>query len=136
MEKLPRNKGIILFDGYCNLCSGSVQFIIKRDLKNYFKFASLQSEVGKNLHKKFCLPENYNESVVLIVDEKIFLKSDALIKITQKLKGLWPLLAVFKIFPKSLRNLIYDFIANHRFRWFGMKEQCFMPSKSIKERFL
>jgi predicted DCC family thiol-disulfide oxidoreductase YuxK len=136
MKKLPRNNGIVLFDGYCNLCSGSVQFIIKRDLKKYFKFASLQSEVGKELHQKFDLPENYTESVVLIEDEKIFLKSDALIKITQKLKGLWPLLAIFKILPKFLRNLIYDFIANNRFRWFGKKKQCFMPSKPIRERFL
>ncbi|MDY6801945.1 MAG: thiol-disulfide oxidoreductase DCC family protein [Bacteroidota bacterium] len=136
MKILPKNKGIVLFDGYCNLCSGSVQFIIKRDLKKYFKFASLQSEVGKELYQKFGLPENFIASVILIEDEKIFLKTDALIKITQKLKGLWPLLAIFKIIPKFLRNLMYDFIANKRFRWFGKKKQCFVPSKSIRERFL
>ncbi|MEE4198887.1 MAG: DCC1-like thiol-disulfide oxidoreductase family protein [Bacteroidales bacterium] len=127
---------VVLFDGYCNLCSRSVQFIIPRDKNKFFYFASLQSAAGKKLCLQHGLPENYNASVIVIEGQKIYLRSEALLKIASKLKGPWPALTIFKIIPESIRDLMYNFIARHRFRWFGRRKECLVPSESMKERFL
>ena len=127
---------LILFDGVCNLCNGAVQFIVKRDKKSKFKFASLQSSVGKKYLKQFHLDQKATYSIILVREEKILDKSSAALEIARHLSGLWPLLSVFKIIPKFLRDIFYDFIAKNRYRWFGKKDECMIPTPELKARFL
>ncbi|MFF2445831.1 thiol-disulfide oxidoreductase DCC family protein [Neobacillus sp. NPDC058068] len=126
---------IILFDGVCNLCNSSVQFILKRDPNGTFKFASLQGEAGQSLLKKYGLNTNIN-SFVLLENGEIHLKSTAALRICRKLTGAWRLLAVFLIIPRSIRDLFYGIIAKNRYRWFGKKDSCMLPKPEWKSRFL
>jgi predicted DCC family thiol-disulfide oxidoreductase YuxK len=126
---------IILFDGVCNLCNTSVQFILKRDSDGYFKFASLQSETGQSLLKKHHLNNDLN-SVVLIENDTVYLKSSAALRVCSKLGGLWPILSIFRILPPFFRDLLYDIAAKNRYKWFGKKESCMLPSPEWKHRFL
>ena len=127
--------GIILFDGECNFCNSSVQFIIKRDKQAYFTFASLQSEIGKTYRKQFGIPEDV-DSLILIEGEHCYIKSSAALRICKKLDGGWKLLAAFLLIPPSLRNICYDGMAKNRYKWFGKQERCMLPSPEIKKRFL
>jgi predicted DCC family thiol-disulfide oxidoreductase YuxK len=127
--------GIILFDGVCNFCNRTVQFIIKRDKQGLFKFASLQSEIGKELLKKHGIDQNI-DSFILIVHERYYMKSTAALHVCKKLKGAWKLFYLFKIVPTPLRDIVYDHIAKNRYKWFGKREACVVPSKEIKNRFL
>jgi predicted DCC family thiol-disulfide oxidoreductase YuxK len=127
---------LILFDGVCNLCNGGVQFVVKRDKKEKFKFASIQSSVGQSYLRKFQLDQKGAYSIILIRGEKYLDKSSAALEITRHLPGLWPLLSVFKIVPKFIRDFIYDFIAKNRYRWFGKKDECMIPTPELKSRFL
>jgi len=136
IDEITKEKAIVLFDGYCNLCSWSVQFIIKRDSKDYFRFASLQSEIAKEILNRFNLPENFDESVVLVENQNIYFKSSAALRIAKKLKGLWKYLYYFIYFPKFIRDFIYDIIAKNRFKWFGKKEKCFIPTNELERKFL
>ena len=134
-EKQIKEKGIVLFDGYCNLCSWSVRFIIKRDKKDYFRFVALQSETGQQILANFKLLESFDKSVILIENGKVHFKSSAVLKISRKLKQPWPLTYAFIIVPKFLRNLVYDFIAKNRFKWFGRKTECYIPDKDLNYKF-
>jgi len=136
MNNLPRNKGIVLFDGYCNLCSWAVQFIIKRHKKDYFRFLSLQSARGMQLVDRFKVPFPPNESFVLIENETIYTKSTAALRIAKKLTGLWPLSYSFIVVPKFIRDYIYSVIAKNRFKWFGKRTECYLPEKDKQELFL
>jgi len=136
MKNLPKNKGIVLFDGYCNLCSWSVQFIIKRHKKDYFRFASLQSPTGNQLTDKYKIPSDNTESVVLIENESVYFKSTAALRIAKKLTGLWPLSYCFIIVPIFIRDYIYSVIAKNRFKWFGKRTECYLPEKDKQELFL
>jgi predicted DCC family thiol-disulfide oxidoreductase YuxK len=127
---------VILFDGVCNLCSGAVAFIIKRDKSARYKFAALQSENGKNLISKFNLSPDKIDSILLLENDKYFIKSTAVIKICRDLRALWPLVYIFILIPKSLRDYVYDLIAKNRYRWFGKKEQCLIPGEELESRFL
>lgn len=127
---------ILLFDGVCNLCNASVQWVLKRDRKGIFKFAALQSETGQALLQKFELSQENFDTVILVDGERIFTRSDAPLEIVRRLGGAWSLLAVFKIIPRSIRNAVYDWIARNRYRWFGKKEECMLPRPEWKERFL
>jgi predicted DCC family thiol-disulfide oxidoreductase YuxK len=127
--------GIILFDGLCNLCSGSVQFILKRDPEGYFKYASLQGDMGSRFLKEYGIPDNV-DSIVLIEDDKFHVKSDAVLKICRNLKGGWRFFAVFQMLPRSLRDFLYDFMAKNRYRWFGKRESCMLPTEKVRKRFL
>jgi predicted DCC family thiol-disulfide oxidoreductase YuxK len=127
---------IILFDGVCNVCSGAVQFVIKRDKKNNFRFASLQSVEGQKLLTHYKLPANDFNSFVLIENDSVYLKSDGALRVAKKLAGLWPLLYGFIIVPKFLRDSIYDLIARNRYKWFGKKDSCMIPTPEIREKFL
>lgn len=127
---------LILFDGVCNLCNSSVLFIIKRDSKEVFKFASLQSELGKALLQEFKLPATELNSVLLIDKGKFYNKSDAALNIARHLHGLWPMLYGLKIIPLFIRNGVYDWIAKNRYRWFGKKEACMIPTPELKSRFI
>jgi predicted DCC family thiol-disulfide oxidoreductase YuxK len=126
---------IILFDGSCNFCDLSVEFIIKRDPKGVFKFASLQSDIGKELLYKHNVPEDI-DSIVLIEGKKCYLKSLAALRISKKLKGFWKLSYVFIVVPNKIRDLLYDFIAKNRYKWFGKNGRCMIPSLDEKKRFL
>lgn len=135
--ELPKNKQIVLFDGICNLCHGAIQFIIKRDPKNRFVFASLDSEIGQKLLMERGIDRNEVDSIVLIIpDDAYFIKSDAALEISKSLSGIYPALRYLSFLPQSLRDFIYDRIANNRYRIFGKKEKCPLPTPSQKEKFL
>lgn len=127
---------VILFDGVCNLCNGSVQFIIKRDPKSKFRFAALQSSFGQEQLRKYGLPADQLYSVMLIEDGQVFHKSTAALKITKALNGGWPLLYGFIILPPFIRNWFYDWIAANRYKWFGKREVCMIPTPELKTRFI
>ena len=129
-------KPILLFDGVCNLCNFSVRFTIKRDPNFKFLFASLQSAVGQKLLKQFKLPTHEIYTFVLINKNKATMKSTATLEVFKRLKGLWPLLYTFIFIPNPIRDFIYDLIANNRYKWFGKRDQCMVPSSSIEKRFL
>lgn len=134
---MSNNEGhILLFDGVCNLCNSIVQFTIKRDPKEKFKFASLQSESGQALLKKFGLPTNDFDSFVFINGDKYFLKSSAGLHVLKELGGLWKLFYVFIIFPRPLRDFIYNIIAKTRYKIFGKRHTCMVPTPRLKQRFL
>lgn len=127
---------IILFDGVCNLCNGAVVFIIKRDKKNVFKFAALQSEIGQQLISKFNIDTSKVDSIILIDGEKHYEKSSAALRIAKYLSGAYPLLFGFMILPKFIRDSVYDYIARNRYRWFGKRESCMIPTAKLKDKFL
>ena len=127
---------IILFDGLCNLCNGSVQFIINRDAKKQFRFASLQSSFGNHQLHKFGLATNQLYSIILIKEGRYLQKSNAALEIARNLDGLWPAIYLFKIVPLFLRDWAYDCIAKNRYSWFGKKDSCMIPTPELKSRFL
>lgn len=127
---------VILFDGVCNLCSSVVQFIIKKDKRNTFRFASLQSDFGLSILQKFNLPADTFNSFILYQGGKIFTKSTGALMVAKQLSGAWPLLSVFIFVPAFIRNRVYDLIARKRYKWFGKKEECWIPSRALKNKFL
>lgn len=127
---------VILFDGVCNFCNGAVNFTIKRDKNKIIKFAPLQSEIGKAFIKQYGLPENDMRSFLLIENGKLYSKSTAALKVCRYLKGLWPLCYGFIIVPAFIRNAVYDLIAKNRYKWFGQKKECMVPTPDVKARFL
>ena len=131
-----KNHKIILFDGVCNLCNGAVTFIIKRDKKDVFKFAALQSEIGRELTSKFNIDTSKVDSIILIDGEKHYEKSSAALRIAKYLSGAYPLLFGFMVVPKFIRNAVYDYIARNRYKWFGKKESCMIPTAKLKDKFL
>ena len=130
------HSAVILFDGICNLCNASVQFIINRDSQSYFKFTALQSETGIGLQKKYKLPIDKWHSVILISNGKVYARSSAALNIAKKLSGATALLYVFIIVPPFLRNFIYDWIAKNRYKWFGKRNECMIPSPDLMSRFI
>lgn len=129
-------KKIILFDGVCNLCNSAVTFIIKRDSNDSFRFASLQSDTGRTLLKKHAIDPILTDSIILIDNEKVSDKSSAALRIARELKGTIRVLYLFIILPKFIRDRIYDFIARNRYRWFGKKSSCMIPTTNLKNKFL
>ncbi|WP_049922425.1 thiol-disulfide oxidoreductase DCC family protein [Halopiger djelfimassiliensis] len=135
-ETVPDDDPIVLFDGVCNLCNGLVQFIVPRDPDGRFRFASLQSEVGTALLAEHGLPTDELESVVLIEGEDCYVKSAAVLRIATLLGGWYRLLAPFRYVPRRLRDWAYDAVAARRYRWFGRKDRCMMPTGDVQKRFL
>ncbi|WP_298348722.1 thiol-disulfide oxidoreductase DCC family protein [uncultured Dokdonia sp.] len=129
-------KKIILFDGVCNLCNGAITFIIQRDKKDIFRYAPLQSEIGKELAAKHHIDLDKVDSIILVTEDKAYSKSTAALRIAKQLSAGWPLLAVFLILPRFLRDAVYDFIARNRYKWFGKKEACMIPTPELKSKFL
>lgn len=127
---------IVLFDGVCNLCDGFVQFIIKRDPKGIFRFASLQSTVGQELLAANGMDVKSLSTVVLYEKGTFHTHSDVGLKVFRRLNGWWPVLYYLIYFPKPLRDLVYNWIARNRYRWFGKKEACMIPSPDVRARFL
>lgn len=126
---------IVLFDGVCNLCSSSVQWIIKHDSNNVFKFTSIQGEIGIALMKEHQI-SNKLDSVILLDEGTVYYKSSAALRIAKYCNGAWKLLYVFIIVPRFIRDFIYDIIAKNRYKWFGKKESCWIPTAELKNKFI
>lgn len=126
---------VILFDGVCNLCNSSVQFVINHDPKGMFRFAALQSEFGQQQLEKHNFDKEELLSVVLLINGKAYDRSRAALEIARRLNGLWPLLYIFIIVPPFIRNFIYNWISRNRYRWFGRKDECMIPTPELKARF-
>jgi predicted DCC family thiol-disulfide oxidoreductase YuxK len=135
-KDLTRNTPIILFDGVCNLCAWSVQFIVKRDPQAKFRFASLQSPAGQSLLAKFRLDQSNFDSFILVESDTWFDQSDAALRVLRSLSGLWPLLYGLMIFPRFIRNWGYQFIARNRYHWFGKSDICMLPTPALNSRFV
>ena len=134
---IPEHKKIILFDGVCNLCNGVVQFVIKRDKKDRFRFASLQSETGTYLVKQRGINTANVDSIILIEPGvAYYVKSSAALQIAYELGGLWKALKIFEWLPVRFRDSIYDIVARNRYKWFGKQEQCMIPTPELKAKFL
>ena len=127
---------IILFDGVCNLCNGAINFIIKHDPKGVFKFASLQGETGQKLLAQHNIDPQETDSIVLIDNDQVSVKSSAALRIAKNLNQGYPLLFGLMIIPTFIRNGVYDFIAANRYKWFGKKESCMLPTPELRSRFL
>jgi len=127
---------IVLFDGVCNLCNRSVQFIIRRDPHAKFRYAALQSETGQQVLTSFGVSLNSFHSIILIQNGKFLERSSAALEIARRLTGFWPLLYAFKIVPHFIRDPLYNFIANNRYRFFGKLDHCMIPTPELKSRFI
>ncbi len=136
MSEIPKHHPIILFDGYCNLCNSSIQWIIKRDKKALFRFTALQSEIAESLLDKTNPLESNIQSIILIEGVKVFSQSEAIIRIASHLGWFWSLANIFLLVPKSLRDIVYNFIAKNRYRWFGKRDSCMLPAGDVLSRFL
>ncbi|MBZ9729683.1 thiol-disulfide oxidoreductase DCC family protein [Salegentibacter sp. JZCK2] len=135
--ELPKDKKIILFDGVCNLCSSAVTFIIERDKKDIFRFASLQSEIGQKLVEERGMDPEELDSIILI-DPGVayYQKSTAALEISRELSGGYSFLKNFLFIPEGMRDGIYNFVANNRYKWYGKKESCMIPTPDLKAKFL
>ena len=129
-------KPIILFDCVCNFCNGSVNFLIRQDKKNVFRFAALQSQTAQKLLAQYKKQKKGFESFVLMQDGKAYEKSSAALKVLKKLPWYWKWAQVFWIVPKFIRDGVYDVIARNRYKWFGKKEECMIPTSEVRNRFL
>ncbi|MGM0933082.1 MAG: thiol-disulfide oxidoreductase DCC family protein [Bacteroidota bacterium] len=135
--EIPKDKKIVLFDGVCNLCNGAVTYIIKHDKKDIFRFASLQSELGRKLVSERGMDPDDLDSIILIEPGvAYFRKSTAALEISKDLSGGASLLQYFWFIPESLRDGIYNLIANNRYKWYGKKESCMIPTPELKSKFL
>lgn len=137
IEDLPIGKKIILFDGICNLCDSVVQFVIKHDSKDVFRFVPLQSELGLSIIKHIAIDTSKVDSIILYEPGTAYYhKAEAALKISGHLGGIYSLLNVFSVLPKGFSNAVYDYIARNRYRWFGKKESCMVPTPELKSKFL
>lgn len=135
--KLPKHKKLILFDGVCNFCNASVQFIIKHDKKDVFLFTALQSDTGKYLIEKYGIDTIKTDSLLLYSPGKgMDYKSTAALNIAGHLEFPINLMRIFLITPSFIRNAVYDYIAKNRYKWYGKKEQCMIPTLELKSKFL
>ena len=129
-------KPVILFDGVCNFCNAIVNFVIRQDKKNVFLFAALQSESGKKLLEKYHINSQPSDSFVVITNGKAYIKSKATLKLYNKLPWYWKWTQIFWVIPNFIRDAVYDLIAKNRYKWFGKKEECMIPSPEVRGRFL
>ena len=133
---LSTYKPIILFDGYCNLCSSSVIFVLKRERGDVFRYASLQSDFAGRLLSDMGLDKDIPDSIVLVEEGEVYTRSTAALRIARKLKPLWPALYAFRVVPKFIRDPVYDWIARNRYKWFGKRNTCYVPNQDVKHKFL
>jgi len=135
MKPFP-TQAIILFDGVCNLCNASVQFVLKHDTNHHFVFAALQSDVARDILLHYPEKITKKDSILVIENQHIYSESTAALLIAKRFTGFWKVLQVFWIVPKFMRDFAYQFIAKNRYRWFGKKDVCMVPTKEIEHRFL
>lgn len=134
---LPRDKKIILFDGVCNLCDATVQFLIKRDKKDVFRFVAIQSELGQEIISYIGIDTSKTDSIILYEPGiAYYYKAEAALHIASELGGIYSLMSVFKVLPKGISNAVYDYVARNRYKWYGKKDACMMPTPEMKAKFL
>jgi len=136
VKRDERSGAIVLFDGMCNLCNGAVRFIIARDKQRYFRFASLQSACGQRLLQSDEVDKRRLDTIVLVQCNRVYTKSTAALQIVRHLNLPWRLFSVLFIIPKPLRDALYDWIAFNRYRWFGQRDVCLVPTLDIQARFV
>ena len=137
MKNLPPNKKIILFDGVCNLCDSAVQFVIQHDTKDVFRFVALQSELGKEiLHHIGINPNNIDSIILYEPGVAYYYKSQAALQIAKSLGGFFHFGTIFRIIPTRISNQLYDYIAKNRYKWYGKKDNCLLPTKELQSKFL
>ena len=137
IDALPKDKKIILFDGVCNLCNSSVQFIIKNDKNDIFRFVPLQSDLGLQIVKHIGIDTSKTDSIILYEPTiAYYYKAEAAFKIAGALDGIYKFLGIFSFFPNVISNVVYDYIARNRYKWYGKKEQCMIPTPELKAKFL
>lgn len=134
---LPNDKKIILFDGVCNLCNSSVQFVIKHDKRDVFRFVPLQSDLGIKIINYLGIDTKNTDSIVLYEPTKAYYyKAEAALKVAKEFGGVYVLLQLFNIFPKFISNAVYDYVARNRYKWYGKQESCMIPTPELKAKFL
>lgn len=127
---------VILFDGVCNLCNAAVNWIIDHDSRNVIKFASLQSEYGRQMVQKHNLHGEYMDTIYLIENDKVYNRSDAVLRTLKHLKGIYSLGYGFIIVPSFIRNFFYNLVARNRYKWFGKRDVCRIPTPELKAKFI
>jgi len=135
-EEIPRDKPILLFDGVCNLCNGSIQFVIEHDPEGAFRFAPLQSAAAERLLDEVGFHDYDFDTFVLVDGDDYYTKSEAALRVASELEFPWSLAGVFRVAPRPLRDAVYDIVASHRYAVFGKKAQCMIPSPDVRERFI
>lgn len=137
ISELPKEKKILLFDGVCNLCNSSVQYVIKRDEKDEFRFVALQSELGQEIVKHIGIADKNIDSIVLYLPGiAYYYKSSAVIEISKSLQVFFNYGMLFRLLPTFLRDSVYDYIAKNRYKWYGKQESCMIPTPELKAKFL
>lgn len=136
MNNILKNKTILLFDGYCNLCHSSVLFVLKHEKNNEIYFTSLQSPVGVEILSHYSINPKEIDSLVLIEKNKAYIKSSGALRVSKYLKGLYPVCLSLLIIPVFVRNWVYDYVAKNRYKWYGKKESCLVPDENLAKRFL
>ena len=137
LQNLPKGKKIILFDGVCNLCDASVHYVIKHDKNDLFRFVALQSDLGQTILKHIGINSIHIDSVILYEPEvAYYYKSSAALEIAKGLEGIFTLATLFQILPTVLRDYVYDYVAKNRYKWYGKKEACLVPSPELLAKFL
>ena len=137
MKNVPTDKKIILFDGVCNLCDATVQFLIKRDKKDIFRFVAIQSDLGQEIVKHIGIDISKTDSIILYEPgQAYYYKAEAALKIAKELGGIYSLLGGFTLLPKGLSNMVYDYVARNRYKWYGKKDACMIPTPAMKAKFL
>ena len=131
-----KNRYIVIFDGICNFCNGSVNFIIKRDPKGVFSFAPMQSEIAQELMQKHKIEKEELDTFLLFKNGSVYDRSDAALEITRNLTGFWHLFQIFKILPKAIRDGLYNLFARKRYALFGKRDSCMIPTPEIRKRFI
>lgn len=131
-----KDRVLVLFDGVCNLCNSFVQFVIRRDPAGKIRFASLQSDFGRNLLKTHGLDPDILHSVIAVEEGVLYQRSDAALRVANHLSGFWPIFTVLKVIPRFLRDTVYNTIASSRYRWFGRRDACMVPDASMRSRFV
>ncbi|HET9261598.1 MAG TPA: DCC1-like thiol-disulfide oxidoreductase family protein [Vicinamibacterales bacterium] len=130
------SRSVVLFDGVCNLCNATVTFVIARDPSGRFQFATLGSDAARALLRGAAAPETLPDSIVLVDEQGVFTRSTAALRIARRLSFPWPLAYAFILIPSGIRDWLYDWIASHRYRWFGRRETCMVPTPELRARFL
>jgi predicted DCC family thiol-disulfide oxidoreductase YuxK len=136
MSAPSHSRPVVLFDGVCNLCTGSVQFLLERDRNGVLKFGSLQSEPAAELLDACGMDPDQRDSIVLVEGGQCYTKSDAALRIAKHLGGFYAALYAFVVLPRPIRDRIYDVVANNRYDWFGKRDSCYLPSPDVQDRFL
>ena len=137
MLNLPENKKIILIDGVCNLCNASVQFVIKHDKKDLFRFVALQSDLGQQIITHIAIDTQNIDSIILYEPGiAYYYQSDAVLEIAKSLGGIFNFAGIFNLFPTALRNTLYNYVARNRYHWYGKRESCLLPTPELKAKFL